>query len=655
MNNTGIGELISKNINEMDIFVSSFIDSSINIRNNIINKNIKPKKAMVGLLRDTYMCNLINRYIGLMTLLSLDPEWETMDNRIEEYIQNYFACDGFKQQLHVILNYYTNLKNKEYCIFLEKMIDKCDDKKDISHIKKNIRMFENKIFNLININPTINIQSHLLTKIPDNIKPVNDIVEIPLTYENYSDLINNVQDIKLRHRIENQFISRTKNTIEPFNKLLLNRYILANNNGCETYFKYINRNKYNNAESIKTLISELNKKIDKKCYDEIQKIYNFYCRINNTKQKISLSDIINYNSIHKNSNVYHPTHVFNVLSSILHSYFNLTLVKCNSKTWNKDVNVYSVIDTNTKYLFGKVYIDIFYRDDKKVSDLISINLSDKIEINEGVCTLSEIAVISNYPDEKCMTYSDIILFFKEFGYVISSVCCNTKVGMVNYDNEFSNYLPLLMEYIACDTDTISLICDNNTTVIDHIKMDRYIDLCINIKIKCINAKFDYVIHDSKELASVIAKSVREKKHTNIVNDIYINVYKELLSTLSDNMNTSVMYINPLAVIYEINKSQGIMYSNIMNDIFAYATYWLIKEKKYNDFRVIVLENGIDNYRELMKKFLNKADINYFDLYIRNIIKTNCFDDYITEEPNYFDDKQSDTEPDKEEIITITRV
>jgi hypothetical protein len=587
----------------------------------------------------------------MMTLLSLEPKWETLDNSMEDYIHNYFNYEGFKNSLYVIFNYYKCLNNKEYCLFLKKMIDKCDIKS--IQIKKNIRMFENKIINLININPTIKIQTKKLTNIPENIKINNGSIEIPLSYENYNDLINNVQDIKLRHRIENQYMSRTKNIIEQFNKLILNRYNLANNNGYDTYFNYINRNKCNNTESIKSLITELNNKIDKKCYTEIEKIHNFYSRINNTKEKISICDIINYNSIHKNSNKYHPKHVFNVIVTTLNKYFNLTLIQCNAKTWHSDVSVYNVVDTTTNYLFGKLFIDIFYRDDKKTSDLLAINLSDKMEINDGLCTIAEIAVIANYPTQKCMTYTDIILFFKEFGYIINTLCYNTKVGMVNYDNEFANYLPYLMEHIAWDNDTINMICNNNTAVMDHIKMDRYIDMCINIKLKCINAKFDYIIHDSKEIINI----GDEKKHSTIINDIYVNIYKDMMTPFANIMINNIMYINPLTIIYEINKSQGVMYSNLMNDILAYTTYWLIKEKKISGFRQIVLENGIDDYGVLIKEFLNKnkTDISYYNLYIRNIIKTNCIDDYITEETNYFDDRQSDTELDKEEIITITRI
>lgn len=654
MNNIGVSDLVLKNINEIDVIVNTFIKSSLDIRNNII-KGMKPELSIRSLLRDTYMCNLMNRYIGMMTLLSLDPMWETLDNRMEEYIQTYFNYNGFKNKLQTILNYYKKTDNKDYCKFLEKMIDKCNNTKEIIQIKKQIRMRENKIFNLININPTIKLSSDILSKIPENVNIIDNKMEIPLSYENYYNLINNICDIKMRHTIENQFMSRTKNTINEFSKLILHRHQLANKYGYDTYFNYINRNKYNNTESIKSLISELNNKIDKKTYEEIDKIHNFYTRINNTKEKISISDIINYNYIHKNSNKYHPSHVFSVLCKIFKNYFNLTLIKCNIATWNKKVIVYNVIDTDTKHTFGRLYIDIIYREDKKISDLISINLSDKMEINIGSCTLSEVAVIANYPDEKCMTYSDIILFFKEFGYVINNICYNTRVGLLNYDNEFSNYVPLLMEYISYDIDTISMVCNNDNTVIDHIKMDRYLDLCINLKIKCVNAKFDYILHNSKELVDAINSSMNEKKHTTLISDIYINIYKDLFASISDIMINNIMYINPLTIVCEINNSQGILYSNLMNEIFAYATYWLIKEKNITNFRSSVLENGIDNYRDLIRGFLNKTSINYFDLYIKNIIKTKYIEDYITEETNCFDDKQSDSENDKEDIITITRI
>lgn len=643
----GIQELIINNIDKIELMVDTFIKSSIKTKKKII-QGLLPEKAISILLRDTYMCNILNRYIGMMTLLSTDPRWETLDNTMGEYIQNYFYSNNLKKSLEKILRYYKKTGEKEYCCFLQKMIEKCITDKKILHVRKQIRMLENKILNLISTDPDIKIHSSCLSHIPKYTEINSNNIEISLTHDNYYELINNVQDIKLRHRIENQFSSRTKNINNEINKLILNRIKLANLNGYSTYFNYVNRLN-NNDTIINSYITDINNKIDKNCQNEIDKIYNFYTRINNKHHKISISDIIQYNFLHKNNSKYHPNHVFDTLMIILNRYFNLTFVKNDSKTWHNDVNVYSVIDTDTKQCFGKVFIDIFHRDDKRTSDIISLHLSDRIVINDNEFSNTEVAVIANYSNSECMTYIDIVSFFREFGYVLYYLCCNTKVGLLNYDNKFSNYIPLLMEYIAWDIDTIGLICNNDITSIDHIKMDRETDMYINLKIKCINAKYDYILNNNVDLI----KNITNNK--NIITDLYIKIYNELLSDMSNNMVKNIMYINPLSIVYEINGLQGKVYSNLINDMYAYSTYFLIKEKNITSFRKEVLENGIDDYNVLLKNFLSKTKIDYYNNYIKNVIKTNCIDDYITEETNFFDDRQTDNESDKEEIITITRI
>jgi hypothetical protein len=93
------------------------------------------------------------------------------------------------------------------------------------------------------------------------------------------------------------------------------------------------------------------------------------------------------------------------------------------------------------------------------------------------------AIISNWNINEGITYDNVVLLFREFGYVVNSMCYDSYVGLINYDNEFSNYLPALLEYIAWDRDVINMIVDNlDYSIVDHIEMCRTIDLCYNIKL-----------------------------------------------------------------------------------------------------------------------------------------------------------------------------
>ena len=90
----------------------------------------------------------------------------------------------------------------------------------------------------------------------------------------------------------------------------------------------------------------------------------------------------------------------------------------------------------------------------------------------------------------------------------------------------------------------------------------------------------------------------------------------------------------------------------MNEIFSYATYWILKNKENSVecFRSTVLNNGIENYRDLIRIFLKKYNVNCFSLYIKNVVKTFMIEDFITEDTNYFEEECNESDQDKDEII-----
>lgn len=661
-----VDDLINKNISEINDIVNIFIKKSLHIRKGIAQGQ-DPELCMLSIIRDTHLCNLLFRYVGMMTLLSADPQWQVIDNQMMEYIQNYYNNERFKNKLIELHEYYlkTYQKSKinyDYCKFLDKMINKSEITKKGFEIKKEIRMIENKIFNILNINPIVKIATRHFKRIPTQYEIKQNKAIVVLNHDNYLDLLDNIDDMNIRQQIEKQYISRTQNTLVDFSKLILARKILAEQCGYSTYFKFINRGKNDNSETIKELITELNQKINKKIQIELNKIHQYYARNNiSGNNKISLCDIIKYKKIHRNNTKFDPKNVVYVVFQMLDKYFNIKIEKINNKIWSNNVLVYNMKDKQTDKLLGKLFMDIMFDENKKITKLISIRLSDKmmIELENNTNknrSKAEIALIANYKNEKSMTYDDVILLFREFGYIIKSVCYESRVGLINHDEEFSNYLPSLMEYIAWDRDTIRLIIgDADPSIIDHIEISRYIDMCTNMKIKCINAKFDYLLHNSEPLMNILIKSIDNNVDTsNVILETYKEIHKEIMSPIENIFMDNIEYIDPMTIIQEINNSQGVLYAYLMNEIFAYTSYWIIKEKKETDFRECVLNNGVDNYRDLVRNFLNKININCFTLFVKNVIKTDLIEDFITEDINYFDDNEHESDSDKEDIIQINR-
>ena len=669
MTDIGIKGLIIKNITEIDDLVTLFIKSSLNVRKGI-TKGDDPEICMLSLIRDTYICNLILRYVGMMMLLNSDPKWSVIDNRMIEYIQDYYNNDRFKNKLIELYEHYfktfedTNI-NYDYCCFLDKMITKGEITKKGIEIKKIIRMLENRVFNILNMNPVVKIATKYFKDVPQQYETKHGKAVISLTKTNYYTLVDHIDDLCARHQIEDQYTSRTKNALADFSKLIVTRNLLATQSGHSTYFKCINKGKHDNSDTIKEFIIDLNNKINNKCHIEIDRIHQFFSRTHSGKNiKIRSSDVLKYIHAHRNNTKFEPKQVFYVIFNMLDRYFNIILEKTDECAWRHNVIVYNAIDKKTKKLLGRLYLDIVFDENKKIIDPISIKLSDKMQINTDSRTDAEVALITNYQNTKCMTYQDVVLLFREFGYVISNMCYESRVGLINYDNEFSNYIPSLMECIAWDRETIQMVaCNIDPSIIDYIELSRELDMCYNIKMKCINANFDHLLHNSEPLLDIIIKKVTEKNDASVeILKTYKDIFTESMSHVSDIFTSHVDNIDPSTMIQEITNSHGVLYSNLMNEIFAYATYWIIKEK-YNkkdfliidEFRACVLNNGVDNYRDLVRTFLKKIDVNCFSLYIKNVIKTNSIDDCITEDTNYFEEDDGSENSDQEDIIQITRI
>jgi Zn-dependent oligopeptidase len=686
MSSSGIGikGLITKNVKEMEDLVKIFIKSSLNIRDGIIQGE-DPEICMLSLIRDTYICNLILRYVGLMTLVNHDPKWNDIDNRLIGYVHKYYMSEKFKNKLIELYEHYLNIfentkTNYDYCIFLDKMISRGEISKNGNELKKIIRMFENKIFNTLNINSIVKINKRYFKSIPTQFEVTDDKVVVNLTQTNYYTLLDTLDDPNVLYQLENQYMICTNNILGDFSKLIVARQILAEETHHDTYFKYINKGKSDNSETIKDFLNELNNKLDLKIKTDVLKIYqnfligNKYNTNNNNNPKMKRCDIIKYIRSKKNDTLFDPIHVVHVIFGVLEKFFNITSEKIDEKGWNKNVTVYCMRDTNNKKILGRLFMDIFFDENKRISDPISIRLSDKMHINTNPNdnSPSEVALIANYLPYKYntigrtshngITYSEVVLLFREFGYIISNVCYESRVGLVNYDEEFSNYIPSLMECISWDHDIISkIVADRDTSIVDHIEMDREMDMCYNIKTKCANAKFDHLIHNSEPLLKIITQALDTKGDANNeILETYKNIFKEVMEPISDIFETNINKIDPNVVIQEINSSQAVMYSNLMNEIFAYATYWIIKNKSVNnknivtEFRKTILDNGVDNYRELIRIFLKKSEINCFSLYVTNVIKTNMIDEYVTEDTNYFEDNE-DSVNDEEDIIQFNRL
>ena len=120
----------------------------------------------------------------------------------------------------------------------------------------------------------------------------------------------------------------------------------------------------------------------------------------------------------------------------------------------------------------------------------------------------------------CMTYTDVIYLFKEVGNCIQKMAYSTNNGIYYDNSEFSMLMAQIMEYIAWEKSTLELICNGlDKSIMDHILFMRYIDFANSIKLRCVNAIFDHMIHNSRDLVQLI----KLKKDDNVLKMLYKNI------------------------------------------------------------------------------------------------------------------------------------
>lgn len=304
----GIRNLVNRGTNYAINFIDQFISSSTNIKNsikkydpkNIVDNNDVTKNMMLALIRDTYVCNLLLGYTGMMRLLSDDRRFEDIDGKLLKYVDEFYNDNEFRKSLCQIYSSYreeydnvelgepVDLESLEFIRFLERVIDRLQivDKKAAIYSCTN--MLENKIYNLINVTPLIVLDSKHISsiradkKIEISGKKTKEsgkvIVEIPLHYDNYSLLIDNIKDSEIRHAIEKKYRSRTHTSMKDFADLVIYRKLFASEMGYPSYFQYVTRDKKDNSEVIKKLIISLNSKINDQTREELLNIYNYYNR-----------------------------------------------------------------------------------------------------------------------------------------------------------------------------------------------------------------------------------------------------------------------------------------------------------------------------------------------------------------------------------------
>lgn len=662
MNVIDVNNLFNKKDTILRDEILSYLHESQHKLKRLLNREADDLDLIKFMLVDTYNFNIYNSYVGLKMIRTRDGEfWSVVDEKMIDATNKFFS--NVKLYNRVVMMVKNKKVKQPYINWISRLLKgfvrrglNSEDSK-ILKINKMIRNNERKIIEKLNNHPVINIDKKLLGQGSGKVK-------VELTRDNYFYLINSIKDAGVRSKIERAYNSKTDNVITDICKIIILRQYYANELGKKSYFEYVNNNSNgDNSNDIKELIADLMSKVSGRADDEIERIHTELVKDGYDK-RVESNDIIYYHNRLQSQMLFKPSDVFATLFGALNRYFGIMFRPVSKIRWGTEVVTFMCTESKTGKELGVLYLDISYSQSKKIDIPMFIKLTDKFTLG-GRSGLAEVCIMANYKDinSKCMSYNNVVLMFREFGHVLRHLSYESHTGLINHDDSFKNFLPQIMEYIAWERDTIKSIAGDCTDeAIDHLIFGRNIDLCYSIRMRCIQASIDHIIHNSEEFVNLVNESIRDSISTN---ELFINLYKKTIKEMtgSDNkhLECDIRSIPPYLIIQMINGSEGILYGNIASEVLSYAVFSAIKSGRGNDFRDIVLKPTDRSFKSLLLQFISAIDTDTYNLYLSEIIGLNIEDEddeIATENTNYFDDKGngygsgSDTDSDIEDIIIM---
>jgi len=551
------------------------------------------KKIIIEHMYVIYYCF---KYIGLLHIIKNTNTifLDKLDEKIDNYLKLFYSNKEYNK---IISNIKTDNNDEKY--FFDYIIQQFNKYKKLDNTQKELIYEINKI---LSQNYSVSI----------------DKQKIILNRDNFYNLQKKYKDPVIRHKIESLYFQKSDKCMPLLEKLIVQRHNYANSLNYKTFFDY-NKQK-NNEESIeiKTLINDLIMKIDNRSKKETQRIYK-NLKKDGYKKNVETSDIIYYYEQMKSQYTFSLEHVLKVTFELIKTYFNLSCVKIeyNNKLWNNNIQTYAVF--NDKQQLGIIHFDLIINSDKNITTPICIHMNHKYCDNNNTKYLTRIGIIGGYLnyDTKCIKHSDIIALFKEIGIAIQYLLYDTETGNMYYKDEFFLLTSKIMEYIAWEKSTIQLLC-NDEKIIEHILFARYIDFANSIKLRCINAFFDHIIHNSIDFINTIKKN--DKYDGSIIKNLYKQIYHDIMLSQKDTFEIYPQGIHPIVVLQEINGSETSIYENILIEILSYNIFSLIKKNQENKQKYIkILSQANSNkFKDILNKFISKIGDNYC-FYLQELI------------------------------------
>lgn len=575
-------EFICENIFNENKDMNKNIDKILNycfiIIDKITDKKIKEKYILTLILEIIYIIDFLNNSLNLMGY---------SNEIIVEFINKFYKNDLIYNKLKDII---PNIHEK---YTYDKLIEK-------------FKKVDNKFMNEIN-----KLKYEINCKIHENmIINFKEHGKINLTQNEYINLQKQTECHEKRKRIEKTYFKKSEKVLSLFSKLLVYKNLFSKSIDKESYF-YYKKKSIDDTKDICNLINSLIENINISTNKELNRIKLELLK-SGYDDKINECDIIFFKNKLESKTLFNPKNIIDIIIQLISKYFclNITKIKLKNKLWNDNIDVYLILNNDKKEI-GYLFIDLF-NNTKNITKPISIKLSKKFNKQNVNITNNIVVLQASYTDTQCISFLHVVELFKEFGFGLQKLIQNCFDKLILINDQFQTLFSSIMEFIAWLN--IDIICkDIDNIAKQHIIFSRNIDKLFKIKYMCVVSMFDHIINSSDSLIDILKT---DENPSLVINDLFKQIYFNVMSTQKDLINIDINGINPNIILELISNNECIIYEQLIVHVLAYSIYYLICKDNLNGDKFIneILQSNPKEIRKNIHVFISDVPDNY-DKYI----------------------------------------
>jgi len=557
---------------------------------------------------------------------------------LENYFQIFYSSVS---NYHFFLKYLKKIKGENSLIkkILKNFINngvKLNNRSREIFIKKSEELFklENTFSkNIANSVQKIKINTYELEGIDKSIiKSHNNIFDT--SYPDKNIILKDCSIEETRKKMYITFESVAKQNLNILQKVLILRKDISRLFEFKSSVSYfMAEDRLATPQKVENLVNKLLKIIIPKAQKEYNSLLLF-----SGKKELKEYDISYYSNLYKKKyfdindkdiKEYFPSNysipkildIFSCLFSIKIKFVKRTRDKDGKeKYWNKDVELYKVIDKKTKKIIGYIYFDLYPRDNKYTHAMTYEIQNSFISLDKNKRVIAVAAIVCNFtPIENgkkysLLTFNEIVTFCHELGHALHCVLSNTKYEILSglkTDIDFVELPSQFLENWCWNPRFLKKISKNIKTnrtisihIINSLIKNRYYNVGLSYLHQVLLIKYDLSIHKKNNINSKYLKEVWFK----IANSIY--PYKIDSNTF------------PMCRFDHLMGYNCGYYSYLWSNIYAYNCYNLFKKNGFDTkvgmkYRKIIFEKGAEIKGSKLVELFTGEKINnkyFFDIF-----------------------------------------